>query len=170
MIQSLHSLTSNAKPTAFHSFLDKLSPRIQRLYTQNIDALELRFLSLSTKIPLPTKSPWPKTIQLHGDLNVAICSKCHWIGALTPSRLFSSEEMACMECREADDIRQVVGKRSQGIGIVRPRVVLYNEPNPDAVPHTPLLMLIVGFHRGCIKCGYTFTTSGRFSPCRRNQS
>jgi NAD-dependent protein deacetylase SIR2 len=103
------------------------------LYTQNIDGLELRFPALATQVPLPAKGPWPKTIQLHGDLNLATCSKCHWIGPLVPARLGASEQMACNECQEADDVRQVVGKRSQGIGIIRPRVVLYNELNPDAV-------------------------------------
>src|SRR5262245_2977653 len=100
MIESLHALTTQATPTPFHSFLDKISPRLQRLYTQNIDSLENRFPALSTTVPLQQKAPWPKTIQLHGDLNHAACSKCHWIGSLSPSRLVSSEQMACIECRE----------------------------------------------------------------------
>jgi NAD+-dependent protein deacetylase SIR2 len=133
MIRSLHSITSDANPTPFHSFLDKISPRLLRLYTQNIDSLENRFESLSTKVPLPSKSPWPKTIQLHGDLNYATCSKCRWLGPLDPTQLSSTSEMGCMECRMADSVRQVVGKRCQGVGIIRPRVVLYHETNPDAV-------------------------------------
>lgn len=133
MISELHKLTTTAEPTSFHSFLDKLSPRLVRLYTQNIDSLENRFESLATQVPLPPKASWPKTVQLHGDLKYAVCSKCHWVGILDPSQLAPGGEMGCMECREADDVRQVVGKRPQGIGIIRPRVVLYNEPNPDAV-------------------------------------
>jgi NAD+-dependent protein deacetylase SIR2 len=135
MIQSLHTLTSDANPTSFHHFLDKISPRLLRLYTQNIDSLENRFPSLSTIVPLPQKSPWPKTIQLHGDLNFASCSKCHWIGSLDPCQLSSNGEAGCQECKVADDVRQVVGKRCLGVGMIRPRVVLYNEPNPDAVCH-----------------------------------
>jgi NAD+-dependent protein deacetylase SIR2 len=133
MIRSLHSITSNANPTSFHSFLDQISSRILRLYTQNIDSLENRFESLSTKVPLASKGPWPKTIQLHGDLSYATCSKCRWVGHLDPTLLSSAAEMGCMECREADGVRQVVGKRCQGVGMIRPRVVLYNETNPDAV-------------------------------------
>ena len=133
MISSLHELTTAAKPTAFHTFLDQISPRLLRLYTQNIDSLENRFESLSTSVPLPTKSPWPKTIQLHGDLNYAACFKCRWVGLLDPEQLSPGAEMGCGECRVADDVRRVVGKRCQGVGIIRPRVVLYNEPNPDAV-------------------------------------
>ena len=133
MISSLHTMTTAANPTPFHIFLDKISPRLQRVYTQNIDSLENRFAMLSTKVPLPLKAPWPKTIQLHGDLSYAVCSKCRWVGTLDPSQLSSTSEMGCMECRVADDVRQVVGKRCQGVGIIRPRVVLYNEPNPDAV-------------------------------------
>ena len=133
MISSLHSLTTAAEPTPFHSFLDRIASRIQRIYTQNIDSLENRFASLSTRVPLPLKAPWPKTIQLHGDLKYAVCSKCRWLGPLEPSQLSPGAEMGCMQCREADDVRQVVGKRCQGVGIIRPRVVLYNEANPDAV-------------------------------------
>lgn len=133
MISSLHSLTNTATPSSFHRFLDKISPRLLRIYTQNIDSLENRFPSLSTTVPLPSKAPWPKTIQLHGDLNHAVCSKCRWIGPLDPSQLLSGTEMGCVECREADSVREIVGKRCQGVGIIRPRVVLYNEPNPDAV-------------------------------------
>src|SRR5271169_1880413 len=133
MISELHKLSTTAEPTSFHSFLDRISNRLVRLYTQNIDSLENRFESLATQVPLPPKAPWPKTIQLHGDLKYAVCSKCRWVGKLDPSQLAPGGKMGCMECREADDVRQVVGKRPQGIGIIRPRVVLYNEPNPDAV-------------------------------------
>lgn len=38
----------------------------------------------------------------------------------------------CPECIELDDVRQVAGKRSQGVGKLRPKIVLYNEPNPDS--------------------------------------
>lgn len=134
MITSLHKMTKNAGPTSFHAFLDSISPRIQRIYTQNIDSLENRFATLATKVPLPLKGPWPKTIQLHGDVHFAVCSKCHWVGPLDPLQLSSAEEMGCKECEVADGVRQVVGKRCQGVGIIRPRVVLYNETNPDAVP------------------------------------
>ena len=35
-------------------------------------------------------------------------------------------------CRETDDLRTIeLGKRSHGIGRLRPRIVLYNESNPD---------------------------------------
>jgi len=133
MITSLHKMTKNASPTSFHAFLDSISPRIQRIYTQNIDSLENRFATLATKVPLPLKGPWPKTVQLHGDVHFAVCSKCHWVGPLDPAQLSSAEEMGCKECEVADGVRQVVGKRCQGVGIIRPRVVLYNETNPDAV-------------------------------------
>lgn len=44
MIASLHSMTLNAQPTLFHHFLKRLDEqgRLQRVYTQNIDALEER--------------------------------------------------------------------------------------------------------------------------------
>ena len=162
-------MTTAAVPTSFHAFLDQISPRIQRVYTQNIDSLENRFSSLSTKIPLPLKAPWPKTIQLHGDLRYAVCSKCGWIGSLEPSQLSSTSEMGCMECRVADDVRQVVGKRCQGVGIIRPRVVLYNELNPDAVPSLLYCELTSGCNWSGIKCGHPGKTASRSCHCGRDQ-
>src|SRR5271154_5458307 len=103
MITSLHKMTKTATPTSFHVFLDSISPRIQRIYTQNIDSLENRFATLATKAPLPVKAPWPKTIQLHGDVHFAVCSKCHWVGPLDPAQLSAPEEMGCKECQVADD-------------------------------------------------------------------
>lgn len=38
----------------------------------------------------------------------------------------------CPECIEMEGVRQVAGKRSQGVGKLRPKIVLYNEPNPDS--------------------------------------
>lgn len=38
----------------------------------------------------------------------------------------------CPECLESDSIRTIAGKRSQGVGKLRPSIVLYNEPNPDS--------------------------------------
>jgi NAD-dependent histone deacetylase SIR2 len=39
----------------------------------------------------------------------------------------------CVECIELESVREVVGKRCQGIGRIRPRIVLYNEDNPDGM-------------------------------------
>lgn len=133
-VRDLHKLVSDAQPTPFHQYLDQISStgRLVRLYTQNIDCLDTDLPNLGTSVPLPSKAPYPKTIQLHGALNVMACSKCQWMGELKPDVFASGEVPDCPECVELDTVRQVAGKRSQGIGKLRPRIVLYNEANPDA--------------------------------------
>ncbi|KAK4031548.1 DHS-like NAD/FAD-binding domain-containing protein [Parachaetomium inaequale] len=109
MVCELAQMTSDAKPTPFHYMLVSLASegRLMRLYTQNIDSLDTRMPPLTTAIPLNAKGPWPTTIQLHGGLEN-------------------------MEYTERDRVRTISGKQSCGIGRLRPRIVLYNECNPDA--------------------------------------
>ncbi|KAK9453724.1 DHS-like NAD/FAD-binding domain-containing protein [Dipodascopsis uninucleata] len=134
MVNSLHSLSKDATTTSFHSLLGKLAQenRLLRLYTQNVDSLESSLSGLETIAPLPAKAPWPKTIQLHGSLEKMICSKCGYISAFDPLIFNDNPAPECPECKELDSVREVVGKRTQGVGIMRPRIVLYNEYNPDS--------------------------------------
>ncbi|OLL25822.1 NAD-dependent protein deacetylase hst4 [Neolecta irregularis DAH-3] len=132
MVSSLHSLCKSAQPTPFHTYLSELgeSGRLLRLYTQNIDCLEDRLPGLSTNVPL-TKA-WPKTVRLHGGLDSVICHKCSSIHEFSEG-MFEGEEIPdCERCSETEEARSAAGKRRVGIGKVRPRVVLYNEWNPDA--------------------------------------
>ncbi|KAK9237911.1 DHS-like NAD/FAD-binding domain-containing protein [Lipomyces kononenkoae] len=133
MVNTLHSLSQGAKVTRFHQLLSQLSTerRLLRLYTQNVDCLEISLSGLETAVPLPVKAPWPKTIQLHGGLQKMVCAKCGWMGAFEPTLFRGSRIPECTECRELDSVREVVGKRTQGVGRLRPRIVLYNEFNPD---------------------------------------
>ncbi|KAK9315795.1 DHS-like NAD/FAD-binding domain-containing protein [Lipomyces starkeyi] len=133
MVNTLHTLSQDAKVTKFHQMLSKLSTekRLLRLYTQNVDCLEISLSGLETAVPLPVKAPWPKTIQLHGGLQKMVCAKCGWMAPFDPT-VFQEDRMPeCNECRELDSVREVVGKRTQGVGRLRPRIVLYNEFNPD---------------------------------------
>jgi NAD-dependent histone deacetylase SIR2 len=134
-VKDLHKLCNTASPTRFHEYLNSISNegRLARLYTQNIDCLDTKLPGLNTKTPL--ERPWPKTVQLHGTINTMVCSKCHWTSPLQPD-LFDTEEVGqvpdCPECLELDNVRKIAGKRTQGVGKLRPRIVLYNEGNPDA--------------------------------------
>lgn len=134
MLRDLSKMSEKAEPTKFHHMLAGLAKeeRLLRLYTQNIDGLETRFQDLKTDVPLPYKGPWPKTIQLHGGLDHMYCQKCREIFKFD-SILFEGEETpTCHKCRETDDIRtNELGRRSHGIGRLRPRIVLYNEENED---------------------------------------
>ncbi|KAI1504606.1 DHS-like NAD/FAD-binding domain-containing protein [Biscogniauxia marginata] len=134
MVRDLSHLTRNAKPTPFHHLIASLAKegRLLRLYTQNVDGLDTSMPPLSTTVPLNPKAPWPKTIQLHGGLEKMVCSKCSEISQFDGSLFEGPEAPLCKGCKETDNVRTAhAGKRSHGIGRLRPRMVLYNEYNPD---------------------------------------
>lgn len=134
MVRTLAHLVDASKPTAFHHLLARLAAegRLLRLYTQNVDGLDASLPSLATQIPLNSKAPWPKTIQLHGGLTKMVCQKCHHLSDFEASLFEGPHPPACKDCVELDAVRTTVaGKRSHGIGRLRPRIVLYNEHNPD---------------------------------------
>lgn len=134
MVRDLSTTVSAAKPTAFHRMLDRLAEegRLMRLYTQNVDGIDTRMPNLQTIVPLPTKGPWPRSVQVHGGLEKMVCTKCHQLSDFQPEIFQGPSPPPCATCVEADRVRtDHAGKRSHGIGCLRPRMVLYNEHNPD---------------------------------------
>ena len=134
MVRSLSHLVSTAKPTAFHQMLSSIASegRLLRLYTQNVDGIDVGLPSLETRVPLGSKGPWPRAIQLHGGLEKMVCSKCNHLSDFDAGLFEGPEPPPCIVCVETDKIRtNHAGKRSHGIGKLRPRIVLYNEHNPD---------------------------------------
>lgn len=134
MVRSLSKLVSNARPTAFHEMLAALASegRLMRLYTQNVDGIDTSLPPLMTSVPLSMKGPWPRTIQLHGGLEKMVCSKCNHLSDFQASLFEGPSPPLCAACLETDKVRtDHAGKRSHGIGRLRPRIVLYNEHNPD---------------------------------------
>ncbi len=133
MVRTLSQQTKSARPTAFHHLLATLAQegRLMRLYTQNVDGIDTSLAPLNTQTPLPGKGPWPKTIQVHGGLDYMICSKCSETYPFDAGLFNGPTPPPCPTCVEKDTIRQVADKRSHGIGCLRPRMVLYNEHNPD---------------------------------------
>ena len=134
MVRKLSRMASNAKPTSFHHLLARLSSegRLLRLYTQNVDGLETELPPLRTEVPLNHKAPWPQTIQLHGGLEKMICQKCRHVSDFEPDLFDGPVPPSCPECEAQDHARTThAGKRSHGVGKLRPRMVLYNEHNPD---------------------------------------
>lgn len=131
-INGLHGLCTGAEHTPFHHFLNSLAQqdRLARLYSQNIDCLDTTLSHLSTSTPL--QKPWPKTVQLHGSIGKMNCAKCGWMGELDPSLFVSEETPDCPSCYDTEAAREAAGKRPQGVGKLRPRIVLYNEHNPDS--------------------------------------
>ncbi|KAH3665602.1 hypothetical protein OGAPHI_003790 [Ogataea philodendri] len=135
MIHKLYILSNNCQPSPFHLMLDKISHqgRLLRLYTQNIDCLDTQLPNLQTKVPLAFKKPYPKTIQLHGNINLVNCSKCHYVKELDKSFFDENRTVIqnCPECEELNAVRAIAGRRAQSGGVLRPRIVLYNEFHPD---------------------------------------
>lgn len=102
-----------------------------RLYTQNVDGIESSLPPLATEVPLDPKAPWPRTIQLHGGLEKMMCHKCQHTSDLQPELFEGAVPPECSRCAEVDNQRIKCGQRSRGVGRLRPRIVLYNESNPD---------------------------------------
>ena len=134
MVRSLSGMVSTAKPTPFHQMLSTLGEegRLLRLYTQNVDGIDVALPALETNVPLNRKGPWPRSVQLHGGLEKMVCSKCHALSTFEPDLFDGPVPPPCQKCEETDTIRtNHAGKRSHGVGRLRPRMVLYNEHNPD---------------------------------------
>ncbi|KAH7328967.1 DHS-like NAD/FAD-binding domain-containing protein [Stachybotrys elegans] len=134
MVREMAEMTKNAQPTPFHHLLASLAQegRLMRLYSQNIDCIDTNMKPLSTNVPLNAKGPWPATIQLHGGLQSMVCTKCGKLNPFEPELFDGPEAPLCKDCELTDVVRTTFGgKRSHGIGRLRPRFVLYNEYNPD---------------------------------------
>ncbi|KJZ76680.1 hypothetical protein HIM_04016 [Hirsutella minnesotensis 3608] len=134
MVREMAHLTKNASPTPFHHLLASLANegRLLRLYSQNIDCLDTSMPPLRTSVPLGPKGPWPPTIQLHGGLQNMVCTKCTEVKPFNADLFDGPEAPLCESCKVNDEVRTTfAGKRSHGIGRLRPRFVLYNEFNPD---------------------------------------
>ena len=131
-------LTKDAKPTEFHHMLATIAKedRLLRLYSQNVDSIDTSIDPLKTSVPLrkDEDGKWPRTVQLHGGLDKMVCSKCHELSEFEADLFIGPVPPLCPRCEEINDIRtNHEGKRSHGIGKLRPRMVLYNEHNPDDV-------------------------------------
>jgi NAD-dependent SIR2 family protein deacetylase len=161
MIAGLSQAVQDAKPTPFHELLNTLDKRGQliRCYTQNIDSLEEK-VGLSYGVPPPPrrKSPKkrsppagsqspsgspaaptpsvdtaPRCIPLHGTLKNLHCRACSATFPLADSihRFMDGTIPSCLQCSEFETTRQIVGKRSRGVGILRPSIVLYGEEHQE---------------------------------------
>lgn len=135
MVREMSQATKAAQPTPFHHLLATLAQegRLLRLYSQNIDGIDTGLPPLATHVPLrKVDGAWPKTVLLHGGLEKMVCVKCHAVTDFDATLFDGPVPPACPRCEAQDSVRtEHAGKRSHGIGCLRPRMVLYNEHNPD---------------------------------------
>jgi len=122
MISDMSARASKARPTEFHQWLDSISDRVSH-FTQNIDCLEDKLPSLPHK-----------TLHLHGRLDTLVCQKrnIHTF-QVTPEDFETTVRSLCPKCVEAEKKRLARGKRSHGIGVLLPKVLLYGEDADESV-------------------------------------
>lgn len=95
--------------------------------------------SIKTQQPIKPKATTHTVVTLHGTLNQVACTNCHRVSPLTPSLLDSfraGRVTSCSACQDLVAAREAAGKRRiQRVGLLRPDIVLYNEPHPhgDAI-------------------------------------
>ncbi|KAL5354917.1 hypothetical protein ACLOAV_001008 [Pseudogymnoascus australis] len=121
-MHTMYNSIRSASPTQFHLVIEELAKegRLHRLYTQNIDGLDTQLPSLETKIPLPKEKPWPKSIQVHGDLRTVKCqaNPTH-LDAYNPELFKDGDLPCCSICK--------INERTRHIPLMRPRVWLYDD-------------------------------------------
>lgn len=103
---------------------------LHRLYTQNIDALELK---VGLELPEPNV-PAERCIPLHGLLTYVKCTACHRRQRLETyfEDYRSGIPANCPACLKDAEERQArhSPKRRRQIGQLRPDILLYGESNP----------------------------------------
>ncbi|KAF2471332.1 DHS-like NAD/FAD-binding domain-containing protein, partial [Lindgomyces ingoldianus] len=118
----MFTAAERSQPTAFHYYMSGLavSGKLRRHYTQNIDCLE-------TQPPLLSqKTKWP-----HGRLDRMICQRCQLVVPTSPDSFQQQALSSCVKCEAADQERLQAGKRSHGVGLLLPKVLLYGGDSPD---------------------------------------
>ncbi|KAI9057205.1 DHS-like NAD/FAD-binding domain-containing protein [Trametes sanguinea] len=84
------------------------------------------------RLPSPPAET-PRCIPLHGTLQMMHCQTCRHSFPLRDhiDSLTSGVPPICPQCTALEETRQLIGKRSRGVGKLRPSVVLYNEDHKD---------------------------------------
>lgn len=84
------------------------------------------------RLPTPPMET-PRCIPLHGTLQQMHCQICTHSFPLRDylPALVEGKPPYCPECNALEETRQLIGKRSRGVGKLRPSVVLYNEMHKD---------------------------------------
>jgi NAD-dependent SIR2 family protein deacetylase len=148
MIGELAQKAQSASPTPFHHWLRRLDDcgQLLRVYTQNIDCLEMK-CGISFGLPTPSldlktgkrktrhhkmlSSNWhlPRCIPLHGRIDFVHCLLCKESYPIAPftGTFMRGTLPLCPRCELVEELRPFTEKRSRGVGQLRPSVVLYNE-------------------------------------------
>jgi NAD-dependent SIR2 family protein deacetylase len=135
-IAEMATTAAMARPTSFHELLATLNARgrLLRVYTQNIDGLELKS-GLSTFPGYGIYEEHAVCVNLHGNLNQLRCLSCGNTFSLDPylDTLTAGELPECMACTTDRTTRARLQLRDrQTISSLRPDVIFYDEVHPLA--------------------------------------
>lgn len=158
-IAELKEMCDAAQPTPTHHFLRELieDKRVMRWYTQNIDGLEER-VGLDTSVTVKSETVEFKNVPvvgLHGTLAKLSCTVCKTtVEYEQHETLKNGSAPDCGTCKERQVQREERGQRRIKSGILRPDIVLYNEPHPQGdliaehlaadIARRPTMLLVVG--------------------------
>ncbi|KAG8918047.1 hypothetical protein FRC01_002069 [Tulasnella sp. 417] len=152
-IAGLKSSIDNAQPSPTHRFIKTLDAKgkLLRSYTQNIDGLEERvgIVGSTSEAAMTTggkgkgkasttgksklKLNEVKNVLLHGDIHRVRCTLCSANFACEEQHLDafrSATPLDCPECSSRSEARVARSARPLTVGILRPAIVLYDEPHP----------------------------------------
>ena len=117
--------------------------RLMRQYTLNIDCLEQSLPRLEAS-----------AVRLHGRVDQLRCTRCDHTSQFEPPPFPGAGLRSCSNCLERSVERISKGRRKLKIGLLRPNVLLYDEPDPDGdtildslqddVEECPDLVLVAG--------------------------
>jgi NAD-dependent SIR2 family protein deacetylase len=135
MIGELAKMSQCTSPTAFHRLLGYLdaNDKLLRVYTQNIDCLEEKCgisFGLPEHSPITTKAArLPRCMPLHGRIDTVHCLVCSHSYPMDPyiGDFINGFFPVCDLCSDAEILRPFTKKRSRGVGLLRPSIVLYDE-------------------------------------------
>lgn len=140
-----------ARPTDFHQLLQALKDRgtLLRVYTQNIDALELKASLTMSSHQDPDKTP-VRCLPLHGTLQYMRCQCCCYLTFLELHyhELEAGNLPECPRCRLHMDRRREMGETTKAIPRMRANVVLYGEAHPNEDMIVEMQNKDVGWARG----------------------
>lgn len=136
---ALRNCIEKATPTETHKFIHflKRKKKLLRCYTQNIDNLEGKVQQADTPFQLSlgvNPKQRPDVVQLHGDIDKLRCMQCSQEYDWFPEAQVLCDEgdpPACPACLRCQEERVEAGKRSIGVGSLRPNIVLYGEEHPN---------------------------------------
>jgi NAD-dependent histone deacetylase SIR2 len=67
-----------------------------------------------------------KTVRLHGQLDMLVCQRRSiYTFEVSPEEFQKRVLSPCPDCETVDKEREQMGKRSHGVGVLRPKILLY---------------------------------------------